>query len=485
MEQVQAALGPEYRILSLIGSGGMGSVYAAKNEGKGTRVAIKVIRGADQYSRQRFQRESLTQAKLHHPNILPLLDAGERDDLLYLVTPLVDGDNLESILKRRQLTVAEALTVTHALARALTYAHQYQVIHRDLKPSNILIPSVAGSYRYDQAQVADFSVVGLLEKDTQATRVGQVFGTPRYMSPEQIRGERQSEATDVYGLGLLLYEMIYGKLPFSAGDAFTLMQEIVTKEVDLPANPDLPKPLKIFILACLQKNPANRPSEPEKSLAEFLAPEPATALGAFDNADVTYENRAASRKKSTTGFYATIIVGLLIATFAILLVFDEPLGLRSLAEIRESWDWQLAGGILLGIAFIASGILLGGLISHWLRKQQGEVRQKANEVLFGLRSREDLSNTLAVEINELISRCRAADEKILGSSVAIMIDEYRSASSFDDRQTALVTAVEFLEKLSTRLSPWYVKYDKLIVALVSILGLVSGVIKILDTLSNT
>jgi hypothetical protein len=104
--------------------------------------------------------------------------------------------------------------------------------------------------------------------------------------------------------------------------------------------------------------------------------------------------------------------------------------------------------------------------------------------LFGLRTKEDLSNTLAVEVEELISRCRAADEIILGNSMAIMIDEFRSASSFEDRKSALVTAIDFLEKLTTRLSPWYVKYEKLIVTLISLTGLVSGVLKIIDTIAK-
>jgi hypothetical protein len=120
----------------------------------------------------------------------------------------------------------------------------------------------------------------------------------------------------------------------------------------------------------------------------------------------------------------------------------------------------------------------------WLRKLQGNVRDAAGQILFGLKARTDLSQTLAIEVDELISKCRAIDERILGRTVALMIDEYRSASSFVDRRSALVTAVEFLEKLTARLSPWYIKYEKLIVALVSLLGLISGAVKIFQTISK-
>jgi hypothetical protein len=145
---------------------------------------------------------------------------------------------------------------------------------------------------------------------------------------------------------------------------------------------------------------------------------------------------------------------------------------------------SLLFGVGTGLLLILGGAFLARIISGWLEKKHSDVRDRANQVLFGLRTKEDLSNTLAVEVEELISRCRAADEIILGNSMAIMIDEFRSASSFEDRKSALVTAIDFLEKLTTRLSPWYVKYEKLIVTLISLTGLVSGVLKIIDTIAK-
>jgi hypothetical protein len=141
-------------------------------------------------------------------------------------------------------------------------------------------------------------------------------------------------------------------------------------------------------------------------------------------------------------------------------------------------------GIFVGVALIVIGLLLARMIGVWFKEKQSDVQNQASQVLFGLRSKEDLSNTLAIEIDEIISRCRSADEKILGSSMAIMLDEYRNASSFEDRKSALVTAIDFLEKLTTRLSPWYIKYEKLIVILVSMTGLITGFLKIIDTVTK-
>jgi serine/threonine-protein kinase len=211
-DRLTSALGGRYRIERELGAGGMATVYLARDLKHDRDVAIKVLHpdlGAA-LGGERFLSEIRTTARLQHPHILPLLDSGDADGLLYYVMPLVTGETLRARLEReRQLPIADAVRIAREVASALDYAHRQQVIHRDIKPENILLHD-------GQAIVADFGIALAVQTagGQRMTQTGLSLGTPQYMSPEQAMGERSIDArSDIYALGAVAYEMLTGDPP--------------------------------------------------------------------------------------------------------------------------------------------------------------------------------------------------------------------------------------------------------------------------------
>src|SRR5687768_8265080 len=210
--RLTAALADRYRVERELGAGGMATVYLAHDLKHDRDVAIKVLHpdlGAA-LGAERFLSEIRTTARLQHPHILPLLDSGEADGLLYYVMPLVTGETLRTRLDReRQLPIADAVRIAREVAGALDYAHRHAVIHRDIKPENVLLHD--GS-----ALVADFGIALAVQQagGQRLTQTGLSLGTPQYMSPEQAMGERTIDArSDIYALGAVTYEMLTGEPP--------------------------------------------------------------------------------------------------------------------------------------------------------------------------------------------------------------------------------------------------------------------------------
>ena len=219
-DRLVVALVDRYRVTREIGAGGMATVYLAHDLKHDRDVAIKVLHpdlGAA-LGGERFLTEIRTTARLQHPHILPLLDSGEADGLLYYVMPLVTGETLRARLEReRQLPIADAVRIAREVASTLDYAHRQNVIHRDIKLENILLHE-------GQALMADFGIAlaAATTGGTRMTETGTSLGTPHYMSSEQAMGERTVDArTDVYALGCVLYEMLVGEPPFTGPTAHT------------------------------------------------------------------------------------------------------------------------------------------------------------------------------------------------------------------------------------------------------------------------
>src|SRR5512140_1898440 len=224
-----AALADRYRIERELGAGGMATVYLAHDLKHDRDVAIKVLHpdlGAA-LGGERFLSEIRTTARLQHPHILPLLDSGEADGLLYYVMPLVTGETLRSRLDRdRQLPVDEAGRIAREVADALGYAHGLGVIHRDIKPENILLQG-------GHALVADFGIALAVQSagGQRMTQTGLSLGTPQYMSPEQAMGEKQIDArSDIYALGAVTYEMLVGEPPFAGRSVQAIVARLITEE---------------------------------------------------------------------------------------------------------------------------------------------------------------------------------------------------------------------------------------------------------------
>ncbi|MES2525207.1 MAG: protein kinase [Gemmatimonadota bacterium] len=271
LSRLTAALADRYRVERELGQGGMATVYLAHDLRHERDVAIKVLHpdlGAALGS-ERFLTEIRTTARLQHPHILPLLDSGEADGLLYYVMPLVTGETLRARLDReRQLSVNDAVRIAGEVASALDYAHRHNVIHRDIKPENILLHD--GS-----AIVADFGIALAVQSagGARMTQTGLSLGTPQYMSPEQAMGEKTVDArSDVYALGALTYEMLAGEPPFTGPTVQAIVAKVLSSEpVPLESlRKAVPPHVAAAVHSALEKLPADR-CESAKAFAEMLA----------------------------------------------------------------------------------------------------------------------------------------------------------------------------------------------------------------------
>jgi len=259
---IAAALGSRYQVKRVIARGGMAIVYLAEDRELGRQVAIKLLDPnrsvSQQLSAERFLREVRITAQLQHPNIIPLIDSGRVRGLAYAVFPYVEGESLRDLMQRQpRVPLADALLWAREIAEALDYAHKRGVVHRDIKPENILLSN-------GQAVVSDFGVAyarHLAVADGTVTAVGETLGTPAYMSPEQIEGEKKVDGrSDIYSLGCMLYEMLVGRPPFDEPSVRRVLNAHLRAE-PLPieaSNPEVPDRVTQIVRTAMAKDPANR-----------------------------------------------------------------------------------------------------------------------------------------------------------------------------------------------------------------------------------
>ena len=259
---VAAVLAPNYEVDSEIGRGGMGIVYCARDKRLKRNVAVKLLPPELAFRadiRQRFLREAETAAQLSHPNIVPIYNVEERENLVYFIMAFIAGDNLGTRLQQQgAMEPAEVRRILREVADALGYAHKRMVVHRDIKPDNILLDADTG-----RAMVTDFGIARALTDtgDSRLTATGMAIGTPAYMSPEQSAGESDIDGrSDLYSLGVVGYQMACGDLPFNAPNTPSMLVKHLS-ERPIPVDerqPDLPRDLAGVIMLMLEKDPANR-----------------------------------------------------------------------------------------------------------------------------------------------------------------------------------------------------------------------------------
>ncbi len=243
---------PGYDFEELIGTGGMASVYRARQHTFDRDVAIKVLSpdlSEDGGFSERFIQESLIVAKLHHSNIVQVYDVGEFNDHFYIAMEYLHGGDLSDRLKQGGLDLKEILSIIRQAASALDFAHRKNIVHRDIKPDNVM-------FREDGAAViTDFGIAKEVGSDLNLTQTGLVIGTPKYMAPEQIRGKKVDHRVDIYALGILFYRCLVGKVPFD-GDMVTITYKHVNDPV--PALPAKVGGLQAVLNKMLEKEPKNR-----------------------------------------------------------------------------------------------------------------------------------------------------------------------------------------------------------------------------------
>ena len=248
-----------YEVLAELGRGAMGVVYKAADPLLDRIVAIKTINLSldpdtrDEYE-SRFQQEARAAGSLSHPAIVTIYDIGRTGDLAYMAMEYLDGQELRHLIKAEQrLPVKQAISITAQVAAGLGYAHQHGIVHRDIKPANIMV------LKDRAAKITDFGIARMRISDVK-TQTGIRLGSPKYMSPEQVLGQRVDHRTDIFSLGVVLYETLTGKTPFEGNSLEALMYQTVNTVPLLPSriNPDVPEMLDLILAKMLEKRPENR-----------------------------------------------------------------------------------------------------------------------------------------------------------------------------------------------------------------------------------
>ncbi len=252
----------DYELLEEIGRGGQGIVYRARQKSLDRIVALKVIGlgpayiGATKTHIERFRLEAKAAASLNHPCMVPIYEIGERDGCCYFSMGLVEGRQLDEVIKREPMAFRRAVELIAKLARAVHYAHEHGILHRDIKPGNILLDDKG------EPHLTDFGLARLVETESDVTRTAEVLGTPSYMAPEQAVGNNAavSSATDVYGLGAVLYQLLTGQPPFAGGTTYETIKLLEDTEPRPPRllNPKVDRDLSTVCLKCLEKDPKRR-----------------------------------------------------------------------------------------------------------------------------------------------------------------------------------------------------------------------------------
>ncbi len=333
---IGTVLSGRYRLEAKLGSGGMSTVYLARDQTLDRPVAVKVMHRemseqADQL--ERFRQEARSVAKFSHPNVVSVIDAGEDGGHPYIVFEYVEGETLKQRISRNgALDPQEAIAYAIEIARGLSVAHARQMVHRDIKPQNILIDAEG------RAKLTDFGISRQLEQDGM-TATGRVLGTTDYVAPEQAMGRKVDPRTDIYSLGVVLYEMLVGQVPFAADSQVGVAMKHVNEEL-----PDVQRrrpDVSAAVALVVERSTAKDPGERYQEVGEMI-----------DDLSTALEVEAA-RAGSTTGEATSVLDAV-------------PPPKRELSS-RARWSWAailalllVAGAILLAVQLISNGNLGGG-----------------------------------------------------------------------------------------------------------------------------
>ncbi|MFB0566599.1 MAG: serine/threonine-protein kinase, partial [Candidatus Aminicenantaceae bacterium] len=263
-----STIASRYEVIEELGKGGMGRVYRVEDTKLKQEIALKLIKpeiASDKKTIERFRNELKTARMIAHKNVCRMFDLGEAEGAHFITMEYVPGEDLKSLIRRvKQLTVGTSISVAKQVCEGLTEAHRLGVVHRDLKPSNIMID------KEGNARIMDFGIARSL-KAKGITGAGVIIGTPEYMSPEQVEGKEVDQRSDLYSLGVILYEMVTGKLPFEGDTPLSIAMkhkgEIPKNPKEL--NPQIPEDLNVLILKCLEKEKESRFQLAEELSAEF------------------------------------------------------------------------------------------------------------------------------------------------------------------------------------------------------------------------
>ncbi|TDV43569.1 serine/threonine-protein kinase [Actinophytocola oryzae] len=446
-------VGP-FRVVEHVGAEGtMAEVYRALDDADQT-FALKLVpaRGTQ------GTREVETVRRLDHPGIVATFDVAKWEGRFCLVQEWVEGRSLEVELATfGHLEVGQVVEMGISVANALAYAHGLGVLHRDIKPSNVL-HAVGGGYK-----VTDFGAVGLLQPDVAQTDAGEIAGTPLFMAPEQALGAPQTAASDVYGLGLLMYRCLHGSVPGEdSADYIQLLSSRLSTEIEVP-----PSPLRDVLLRCLAREPEQR-YQSAREVLDALVPlsgyrqiRPPSWTGPAPG------DRVAGQVPSS----AVGQIWPLLAVLAGACVGGAALGwLGGSASHDPGFWWPVVGGVAVAV---------GALVAAWrVRRLTGrspEVARQAAGILTGAGERDALTRSMVVEVEQVVARLKGLDARFLGLTMVLLIREAEEAKESADRVAALAQMVTLMEKLSKQLSPWHVRHKEAVATAIAIVGALVGV----------
>ncbi len=350
MEDLSGKQFGQYRIVAPLGEGGMASVYKAYQPSVDRYVALKVLPSyyaADPTFVKRFEHEAKVIASLEHPNILPVHDFGESEGFAYLVMRFVEGGTLSDVMTGKPLPLERVSRLIGQIASALDYAHSKGVIHRDIKPSNVLTD------KQGNCLLSDFGLAKVLMASPKFTTSGAFIGTPTYASPEQCMGAELDHRSDIYSLGVMLYEMVVGRPPYDAETPMAVVIKHVHDPLPLPHSlaPDIPDAVEKVILKALAKNPNDRYQS---------AGEMSTALDAVAKAGVAAPDKTAAPPKKVEEPGATQVLQPAGKTVKL-----EP------GQKRRIPAWGLAVGCAVILLALAGVAVLGGVgLGLWTFSQK-------------------------------------------------------------------------------------------------------------------
>src|SRR5215210_7040389 len=256
-----------YRIMRKLGSGGMANVYLAEDQELGRRVAIKILNDRhandDQFV-ERFRREAKNAAGLSHPNIVSIYDRGEAEGTYYIAMEYLDGRSLkELVVARGPLAIPDAIEATRQVLGALRFAHRKGVVHRDIKPHNVMADADG------RLKVTDFGIARA--GTSQMTEAGSIIGTAQYLSPEQAKGAPVDQTSDLYSLGVVLYELLTGVVPFSGDTPVEIAMKHLSATPEPPSakRAEVPRELDMVVMRALAKDPSDRYQSAEEMDADL------------------------------------------------------------------------------------------------------------------------------------------------------------------------------------------------------------------------
>ncbi|RMG89053.1 MAG: serine/threonine protein kinase [Chloroflexi bacterium] len=364
-------VGP-YRIIGQLGQGGMATVYKAYHPQLDRYVAIKVMHEAfqeDDAFIARFEREAKIVARLEHPHIVPVYGYDRYEGQPYLVMKYIEGKTLKHFLKNGPLPLEEILRIMTAVADALNYAHKQGVLHRDIKPSNIMIADDGTPY------LTDFGLARIAQAGESTLSQDMLLGTPHYISPEQARGEQNLDGrTDIYSFGIVLYELVVGRVPFSADTPYAIIHDHIYTPLPLPTrvNPNIPEAVETVLLKALAKSPKDRFESANALMQAFKKAVETSNLTELDidrvrAAEISLAKLREETNKEIEAGYRTPTPSPIPAAYA------TPIPMQTQLEYlpyKHGRKWLLGGVVLFLTLCVLSMVVVVGALENFNRLEE-------------------------------------------------------------------------------------------------------------------